>query len=469
MRERSGVDSFDLNSGVKWTASKKILLTALLTVFCLIERGQAENLVSVYRQALATNPALQAARADLAAERAARGVARAGLLPHLKAAAAVNYNDTTIQGFGKDFVGGSVPPGMFAGDIEETYTGGSYSVRLVQPLVDGQAWSAVKTADARIGSEAAAVAVVEQDLIIRVVDAYFNLLRTLADEQVVLARQKRLAETLAQTEADLEVGTGDIIAVHESRADVDAVEAALIRARSSVRIARSRLERLTHRPVGPVADLGRLQARGPEPDHIDPWIQSAMDHQPRLVRARQQLTAAREQIQFARRARWPDLDATAGYGYDKGILLPSTERRQGRVGLQLTLPLVEGGAIAAKVRLAQARAESLTHHLQELEDRITLETESAFLLLQNSVAGLVAAAQARTSAQLSLQATRKGFGLGVRTIIDLLAGIQALEDAERVYYQARYDHVTLRVRLKAAAGVISTADVVAINQLLTGS
>jgi len=463
------VNCFDFDRIFKSAVSQKILLLILLAVIFVTDSGRAENLLTIYRQALATSPTLQAARSELAAEQATRGVARAGLLPHLKAAAAVNYNDTTIQGFGKDFVGGSVPPGMFAGDIEETYSGGSYSVRLVQPLVNGQAWSAVKTADARIGSEAAAVTAVEQELILQVVDTYFNLLRAQADEQVVLARKKRLTEALAQAEADLQVGAGDIIAVHESRADVDAVEAALIRARSSVRIARRRLERLTHQPIGRIADLGRLQPRGPEPDHIDLWIQSAMDQQPRLVRARQQLTAAREQIRFARRARWPDLDATAGYGYNKGILLPSTERRQGRVGLQLTLPLVEGGAILAKVRLAEARAEALTHHLQELEDRITLETESAFLLLQNSVAGLVAATQARTSAQLSLQATRKGFGLGVRTIIDLLAGIQALEDAERVYYQARYDHVTLRVRLKAAAGVISTADVVAINQLLTGS
>jgi outer membrane protein len=469
MRERLGVDYFDLNSGVKWTAPKKILLTALLTVICLIDPGQAETLVSVYNQALATNPALQSARADLAAERAARGVVRAGLLPHLKAAAAVNYNDTTIQGFGKDLVGKNVPPGMFAGDIEETYSGGGYSIRLVQPLVDGQAWSAVKTADARIGSEAAAVAVVEQGLIIRVVNAYFNLLKARADEQVVLARKKRLAETLAQAEADLQVGAGDIIAVHESRADVDAVEAALIRSHSSVRIARRQLERLTHRPIGHVADLGRLHARGPEPDHIAPWIRSAMDNQPLLAKARSQLAAAREQIRFARRAHWPDLDANAGYAYDKGRLLPSTERRQGSIGLQLTLPLFEGGVIAAKVREAEARAESLSHRLQELEDRITLETESAFLLLQNSVAGLAAATQALTSARLSLQATRKGFSLGVRTIIDLLAGIQTLENAERVYYQARYDHVILRVRLKAAAGLISTADVVAINQLLTDS
>ncbi|MGA6924436.1 MAG: TolC family outer membrane protein [Desulfosarcina sp.] len=441
-------------------------MIALLMLLFVAGPGRTETLFAIYRQALATNPTLAAARSDLASQQAARGEARAGLLPNLRAAGAVNYNDTTIEGFGKDFAGGAVPPELFAGDIDETYYGGSYSIRLVQPLVNAQAWSAVDAADARITAEEAAVAAAGQDLILKVVEAYFNLLSAQADEQVVQARRKRLAETLDRAEADLKVGTGDIIAVHEARADVDAVEASLIQTKSGVRVARSRLERLAHRPVGSIADLRQLRPRGPEPDTVGPWIESAMDHQPLLEQARHRLSAAREQIRFARRARWPGLDANAEYGYDKGTLLPSAERRQARVGLQLTLPLVEGGAIQARVRRAKAEAQALEHRLQELADRITLDTESAFLLLQNSVAGLAAASQARASAQLSLEATRKGLGLGTRTIIDLLAAIQALENAERAYHEARYDHVTLRVRLKTAAGVISSADVAAINSLL---
>jgi outer membrane protein len=444
----------------RWCSPRMI---ALLMPLFVAGPGSTETLFTIYRQARATNPTLAAARSDLASRQAARGEARAGLLPNLRAAGALNYNDTIIDGFGKDFAGDAVPPGLFAGDIDETYFGGSYSVRLVQPLVNAQAWSAV---DARITAEEAAVAAAEQDLILNVVEAYFNLLSVQADEQVVQARRKRLAETLDRAEADLKVGTGDIIAVHEARADVDAVKASLIQAQSGVRVARSRLERLAHRPVGAIADLRQLRPRGPEPDAVGPWIESAMDHQPLLEQARQRLAAAREQIRFARRARWPGLDANAEYGYDKGTLLPSTERRQARVGLQLTLPLIEGGAIQARVRRAKAEAQALEHRLQELADRITLDTESAFWLLQNSVAGLAAASQARTSAQLSLAATRKGLGLGTRTIIDLLAAIQALENAERAYHEARYDHVTLRVRLKTAAGVISSADVAAISSLL---
>jgi outer membrane protein len=445
----------------------KVAMTILVLVTLAGgDRLGAEDLLTVYRQSQATSPELQAARARLEADRAFQDEARAGLLPHLGAAAAVSYNDTTIDGFGEDFSGGAFPPELFARKIEETHSGGSYSVRLVQPLLNGQAWSAVEAAADRIEAERAALTAIEQDLIRRVVDAYFELLRSLADERVIRNRKKLLSETLARAEAALEVGAGDIIAVHEARAALDGVAAALIRAGNTVRIAQRRLERLTHRPVGPISDLGKFRPMGPEPNRIEPWRQAAEDQQPLLMRARRQLSAAREQIRLERRARWPDVDLSADYGYNKGLFLPSTERWRARVGLQLTLPFYQGGAITARVRRAEAQAEAARHRLQALKDRIVLETEDAFLRLQDSVSQLAAADQARASARVSLQATRKGFRLGTRTIVDLLSAIQSLEDAERTYYRARYDQVTARARLKAAAGVISVRDVVAINALL---
>jgi outer membrane protein len=460
------VKGFDRDAGGT-TAIKNLGRAVLLLMTLVVVDGvRAENILTVYRQAQATSPVLRAARARLEAVHASHDEARSGLLPHLRAAVAVNYNDTTIEGFGKDFDSAAAPAAVFGEKIDKTHGGGSYSVQLVQPLINGQAWSAVESAQERISADQAALAAVEQDLILQVFETYFNLLRAQADERAIRARKKLLAETLARAEADLEVGTGDVIAVHEARAALDAVDASRIRAAHIVRIARRRLERLTHRAVGPIGDLGKFEPRGPEPDRVEPWRQAAVDHQPLLMQARRRLAAAREQIRFERRARWPDVDLNAGYGYNKGLFLPSTERWQARVGLELKFPLYEGGAIAARVRRAEAQAEASHHRLQDLQDQVTLATENAFLLLQNSVSQLAAAAQARDSARLSLEATREGFRLGTRTIVDLLAAIQALEDAERSFYQARYTQVTARARLKAAAGVISVKDVAAVNDLL---
>lgn len=441
-------------------------LVPAVLLFVVVAPAWGENLLSVYHSAFQSSYRLQRVRSDLTARQASRDEARAGLLPKLRAAATLNRNDTTIEGFGEDFAGGALPPGVFSGDIEKTHTGGSYGFRLIQPLVDGQAWSALKASKARIEAQQAAVSVAVQNLILEVVDGYFTLLGVQADAQAVEARQKLLAETLARAEADLETGTGDIIAVHEARADYDGVAAALVQARNAVRIARARLERLAHRTVGPLADVGQLQARNPSPNRVAPWLRMAVDQHPLLQQMKSRLTAVREQIRFQQRARWPELNAVAGYGYDKGQFLPSSERWQGRIGLQLTLSLYEGGAIGARVRRAQARAQSMDHRLQELQDRISLETENAFLRLQDSVARLAAASRARTSAQVSLQATRKGGRVGTRTIVDLLAAIEALEAAERGYQRARYHHVTSWVRLKAAAGVISEDDLGRLNDRL---
>jgi outer membrane protein len=427
---------------------------------------RAEDLLTAYRQALATSPSLRSVRAELAARRASLDHARAGLLPNLRAAADVNYNDTNIKGFGEDFAGGPVSNQLFGREIDKTHGGGGYSVRLVQPLIDGQAWSAVSAAGARIEAEKAAVDAVEQELILQVVEAYFGLLEARADQGAVRSRRALLKKTMARAETELDVGSGDIIAVHEARAGLDAVEAALIRADNNVRIARRRLERLTHQPVGRIADVGGFVPRGPEPERVAPWRRAALDHRPVLRETRRHLEAAREQIRFERRARWPDLDVNAGYEYSEGVLLPSTERRQASVGLRLTFPIYEGGAINARVRWAASRAEALQYELADLQDRVALETENAFLNLQNSVPELDAAARSLASARVSFRSTRKGYRLGSRTIVDLLAAIESLEAAERDHQRARYQQLVSRVRLKTAAGVVSGKDVAAVNTLL---
>ncbi|HSM75945.1 MAG TPA: TolC family outer membrane protein [Desulfobacterales bacterium] len=440
-------------------------LLMLAGLLC-IAPARGEDLLSVYRSALESSNRLQRVHSDLIFEQASRDEARAGLLPKLRGAATLTRNDTRIEVFGEDFAGSALPPGVFSDPIEKTHTGGSYSFRLIQPIVDAQAWSAVDASDARIAAGQAAVTVVEQNLILEVVDAYFTVLGAQADVRAVRSRRERLAETLARAETNLEAGAGDIIAVHEARAARDAAQADVTQSRNAVRIAWARLERLTHRPVGAVVDLGQIEARPPEPNRVSAWVRTAVEKHPLLRQTQLRLAAAQERIHFERRARWPQLDATAGYGYDKGSFLPSSERWQGSVGLAVTLRLYEGGAISARVRQAEARVASLSHRLQELADRIGLETESAFLQLEDSVARLAAAEQGLDSARVSLQATREGLRLGTRTIVDLLAAIEALEAAERSFHHARYQHVTGRIRLKAAAGVVAEKDARALNALL---
>ncbi len=435
----------------------------LLTGF--IDPASAADLLTVYRQAVETSPLLKQSEALLTADRASHKMARSALMPRLTASADVYRDHTHITGFGEDFKTPSPAASAF-GDITDTYTGGGYSVTLAQPLVNGQAWAGLRVADARVRGSEASVKAAEQDLILRVTEAYFGVLNARADEHVALGQKALLKEILDRATADLTVGAGDIISLKEARASFDTAESRLVAAQNAVEIARQELRRLTHQAPAALQDVGPIEARGPVPDQVSPWILTAKENQPLLEQARAEQKAAADGVDIARRTRWPDLSLTAGYGYSKGNFLPSVETEDARIGLVCNLPIYEGGRISAQIARARAQKAASQYRLDDLSDRIELNTRNAFLTLKNSVSRFNAAKQALESAETSLEATRKGYQIGTRTIIDLLTAAQAYAQIQRDYYRTLYDHVLARVRLKWATGLVDETDVRAINELL---
>jgi outer membrane protein len=146
--------------------------------------------------------------------------------------------------------------------------------------------------------------------------------------------------------------------------------------------------------------------------------------------------------------------------------MPSVETEKARVGLTVRLPIYLGGEISASVARARSQAAAARFQLEDMLDQVMLNVETAFVSLQNSVARFEAAAQALKSSEVSLAATRKGYEVGTRTVIDLMTAAQDHTDVRRLYYLSLYDHILARVRLKWAAGVLSKKDVADINSLL---
>jgi len=416
--------------------------------------ARGADLLTVYRQAVATSPALAQVRSRLQAEEANRPLARAGLLPHLSAAAGISRNHADITGFP-------------AFTVDEGYTASSYSVTLTQPLFNGPSYSAMSAANAGVRAQEAALHGAEQQLALEVSQAYFAVLRAAAERRVAQGQRDLLQRILDQAETFRQVGSGDIVSVDEARARRDAAEADRIRAKNALRVARRELERLTHGPVGALRDLGPLQPQGPHPDRMSAWTGVAMKNRSLLERAREELQVSRRQIDVARRARWPRLDLDASYRKSRGDFLPDIHREEALVGLRLEFPLFQGGAIGARTRRALATAEASLHRKEELEDRVRLEADNAFLALESSVAELAAATRAFASAGTALAATRQGYRVGTRSIVDLLTVVQDYAVAQRNDYLARYRHVLARLRLKRAAGVLSEKDLRAVNALLT--
>jgi outer membrane protein len=413
----------------------------------------ADNLLEAYEQAFATDPALAQARAQLQAEMQGKPLARSALLPHLGAAASVGDNTARITGFGAP--------------ISTGYLSNSYSVSLTQAVFNGQAFTALKQADSRIQASEAALAYTEQQLALQVTTAYFNVLQAQAQDRVAEKQEKLLDSIYRQTQANLQVGTGDIIAVREAQARLDAAKADVIKARNAVAVAQRSLQRLTHHPVGILEDLGRFEAMGPQPDQTQPWVDMALKSQPLLHQAEAQLRTAQEQVEYNRRERWPKINLQGIASHTLGSPFPGVDFNQIGASLNLSMPLYEGGSISAAVQQSQAQAQASVDNLANLRDEVTLNTQTAFLNLQDSVAQLHAAKETVASAKVSLEGTRKGYEVGTRSIIDLLNTATDYIRAEQDYNVALYNQVVARVQLKAAAGVLTAADLESINALLS--
>ncbi len=436
-------------------SAMKSLISCLLILAALglPTVAYAEDLLMVYRQAVSTSPVLGRAKAQLQAEKASGSVTQAALYPKVNADAGVSHYHTDMRGF----------PAL---TVNQGYTASNYSVTLTQPVISGQDWAAVRASESRIGAAESAVLAVEQDLTLRVSEAYFGVLRALADERVAAGQKDLLKKILDEAEAFLRVGTGDIVSVREARARFDGAESDLINANNAVRIAEQALIRLTHGPVGVLDDLGNISPQGPVPDEVGPWITRAMETQPLLLQAKKQLQVSLDQVEIARRARWPHLNLDAGYGYGKGQLLPDMKRTDVWAGLALVLPIYEGGGISAGIREAEALASASRYSMEDLQDQVRFDTESSFLTLKDSVAQLRAAAQAEESARISMEATQKGYEVGTHSIIDLLDSVQNYTNMRRNNFIAVYNHVLARIKLKKAAGVLSIKDVEDVNALL---
>ncbi len=426
-----------------------ILFLVLTTISC---HAIADNLLEAYRQAYFSDHALKQAQAELLAKLQDKPLARSTLFPHLGVGASMGESKANITGFGNP--------------VSEGYPTKNYSVNLVQPIFDGQALAALNQASSRIQAAESALSYTEQQLALNVTTAYFGVLQAYAQNRVMEEQEKLLNSIFRQAEANLQVGTGDIIAVREARSGLDVANADLIKSRNALAVAQHALERLTHHSIGNLDDLGYFKALGPQPDKLQPWVSMAIKSQPLIHQAKAQLRTAQEQVIYERRKRWPKVNLQAFASHSLGFPFPGVIFNQVGVSVNLSMSVYEGGSISASVEQSQAQVLAMADHLGSLRDEITLNTQTAFLNLENSVAELKAANESVASAKISLDATRKGYEVGVRSIIDLLSTATDYIRARQNYNLARYSQVMARIQLKAAAGVLNMTDLESVNAML---
>ncbi len=436
--------------------ARRRALCSLMLLGLTAGAGRADDLQSVYRQAVDTSPVIAQARAQLDSEVAGKSLARADLHPHVNGFASGGMNTGYVTGFGPT-------------PISTGYHSDLFSVSLTQLLFNGQTLAALKEADSRIEAGEAALAYAQQSVALQVTQVYFGMLQAQANERVAEQQASLLQSIADQTNTSLKVGTGDIISVQEAQSQLDAAQADLIAAKNAVEVARGQLEQLTHHRAGTLRDVKTLQALGPEPGELGPWLDTALKNQPLLQQARATLRATEERVEYERRARWPTLTLSGVGQHAVGTLLPPLGFDQAGASLNLSIPIYEGGSTRAAIRQAEALSRASRDSEANLRDGIRLATQTAFVNLQNSVAQFHARQQSVNSARVALDGTRTGYEIGTRSIVDLLTAATNYAAAQRNYYLALYTQIVTRVQLKAAAGILAPQDIESLNGLLDGS
>jgi len=444
--------------------------TAVIATFLgaalLAAPARAENILDIYRLALANDPEFLAARATFLAEKQKIPEARALLLPELFASANYQRNDskTTIDRGG---------PNERVQDVQ--YNASGYALSLRQPLFNSAAWAGLKQAKASVRKAASEFASAKQSLLTRTAAAYFAVLRAKDNLDLAIAEKAAVKGQLDLTSARLEAGLSTITEVHEARAQYEFTEAEEIDARNRLDDAREALRTLTGRSVG---QLKRLRPENPlltpDPPDIEKWVENALQHNLALKAAEAAVDIAKEEIRIQRAGHWPTLDLvgnsslTDSTGSSFSIADPNADirRENNSIGLELNIPLIQGGLVSALTKESKYRYTA-AEYASEKQRRSTIRsTRSAYLGVISSAKRIVALKQSVIAGESALEAKQEGFQAGISTNKDVLDAQRNLYRAKRDYSDSRYSYLVNFLLLKEAAGILSEEDLARINDWL---
>jgi outer membrane protein len=420
--------------------------------------AQATDLLQVYHQALANDSVYTSARANLSAGQEASVQGRAGLLPAIALSGATQRNSNNSNN----------------SNNYNDATSNSYTLSLSQPLFDVAAWQNYEQSKLSVAASEAAFAVAQQDLILRVAQAYFDVLTAEDALTSLQAEKSAILEQLAFAKRKFEVGTATITDTHEAQARYDLAVAQELSAQNTLDIARSALQQIIGEAPGDLAALRPgVELKKPEPMRMDRWVANAEEQNFTVVQQQLELEIAKRAITRDRAGHYPTVDLVASRS-DNDRRDPTQNNTSGNgpnnaIGVQWNIPLFSGFAVTSRVRQAIALEDRARADLETARRSAAQNARQAFLGVNSGLAQVKALEAAERSSRSALESNRLGYEVGVRINIDVLNAQQQLYSTRSELSKARYDTLMNSLRLKAAAGTLQERDVVEINTLLTQS
>lgn len=432
-----------------------IVLGAIMLLSAVVAQANDCDLLQTYRQALVHDALYSAAKAQLRAghERSTQG--RAGLLPHVSLDAQTHWMETDYQ----------VPNG----NIQHKRQNRNYGIQLIQPVFRWQNWiqfqqGELQRVQAQIQFERAA-----QDLLLRVVQAYFEILNATDVLEAVRDLRTADAEQLASAKKMFEIGNVSIIDVHEAQASFDRSMAQFIKARSALDLAQFTLVRITGQNPSALKGLhDSVVLSPPQPFELATWVAAAKRDNLDVQAQELLLDIAGNEVRIRKAEHLPTVDLVISQNMQQNPNANTNRTDSSSIGLRMNIPIYSGGRLGSATRQALAMQEQTEFELDDARRAAVLAARQAWSGVVDGLAQVKALEAAKSSAHSALASNTIGYKVGMRVGIDVLEAQGKLSEIVQQISRARYDTLLAQLQLKATVGTLSEADIIEVNALLSG-
>ena len=417
---------------------------ALLAPFAV----HAFDLADAYQLSKEYDPTIQAAIATYEAATKQLPLARSAFRPQINLSADASLSDIDD-------------------DFSDTFSSTSLTLVLSQSIYNRRNSAFVDQAGFSVLQADATLAEAQQDLILRVTEAYFDVLRAEAEVAFTGAELQAIGRQKDQAEKRFDVGLATVIDVRDAQAQFDlavALEVAAVNAEATALEALRVITGTDEEKLDPLKDSIALVT--PKPADIERWVEIARNQNLDLSVARFESQAAGVQIRAERGERFPTLDVLAIGSASSSDQTGRSNVTAGELRLELNLPLYTGGGIKSEVARAKAEARAAEARLRAAELSAIQNARDSYRGVVTSISQVLALRQALDSTQKSVEAADAGFRAGTQDSLEVLRALRDTFQARTDYVNARYDYVLNTLNLKAASGTLNERDLLEVNALL---
>jgi outer membrane protein len=435
-------------------AMRSCLMGMAFTGVCSLSQAATSDLGAVLNEALTNDPVFGSARFAEQASAEAEPQARAALLPNVSLQASINASRYYFE------------PGVL------NFSSWGPTLQVAVPLYRAQLWDSLSQSKLTVRQSELQFAQAREDLIVRVAQAYFDVLASSDALAAIQTNKQAISEQLAQAQREFEVGTKTIVDTHEAKARYDLALAQEQVALGDLVVKRSTLRAIIGRDAGdlaPLRDTPELVA--PQPADVEAWAHNAEQNNFSVLAARAASEIAQRETRRARDAYQPTVDLNGSvlwqHSTNGTAQVPfSYSATAGAIGVTATVPLYTGDLLQSRIREARANESRAEQDLEAARRNAAQSARQAYTGTDYGLAQVRALESAETSAKTQLESTRLGYQVGVRINLDVLNANTQLFNTQRDLKKARYDFLVNGLKLKAASGTLEDKDVQAINALL---